>query len=234
MTHEFRSFWYGGKISPLEYLSIQSFLAHGHSYVLYTYAPVAGLPPGCELADARTVLPEEEVFFYKGGAHAGSPAGFANLFRYKLLRDHGGWWVDTDMLCCRSDVRDSEYVFAQQNAKHWNNAVLRTPKGSELMTLATERARRHGVDVKWGKTGPFLFTALIHELGLEELSWETSDLYPWNWRQALAVVDRTQTSRLEELSRNCTFAHFYNEMFRRYDVDKTRRPPEGTLSGFPL
>ena len=231
MTHEFRSFWYGDEISPLEYLSIQSFLAHGHSYVLYTYAPVADLPSGCGLADARTVLPEEEVFFYKG-AHAGSPAGFANLFRYTLLRDHGGWWVDTDTLCCRSDLRDSEYVFAKQDSKLWANGVLRAPIGSGLMALATERARGRGVDFKWGTTGPVLLTALIHELGLEELSWATSDLYPWNWREALAVIDQAQTARLEELTSNCTFAHFYSEMFRTYDIAKTRRPPKGTFLDF--
>src|SRR5262245_10683422 len=105
--HEFRSFWLGERISPLEYLCIQSFLSHGHRYVLYTYGPVEGLPPGCELADARKVLPEDRVFLYPalgGRTQGGHPSGFTNLFRYKLLRDEGGWWVDTDVLCNRAEL----------------------------------------------------------------------------------------------------------------------------------
>jgi hypothetical protein len=227
VMHEFRSLWVGERISPLEYLCIESFLAHGHRYVLYAYGPVAGLPPECELADAGTVLPEEDVFYY-GGKHAGSPAGFANLFRYRLLAHRGGWWVDTDVLCCCADLPDSEYVFAQEKANRYGNAILHVPAGSALMSLAFERGWENRFVERWGTTGPALLTALIEELGLQDAGWTGSELYPWRWREALTVLDRTQTTRLERLSQNSKFGHFWNEVLRR-KIDKNRRPPVGSF-----
>jgi SAM-dependent methyltransferase len=229
LRHEFRSFWLGERISPLEYLCIQSFLSHGHRYVLYTYGPVAGLPPGCELADARQVLPEERVFVHSG-AEAGSPAGFANLFRYKLLRDEGGWWVDADVLCRRAELPESEYVFASEAPPHrFNNAILRAPKGSALMSLAFERALELGTDLKFGTTGALLLTAMIDELGLRGARWKKAELYPWSWPEALAVLDRAQTARLERLAEGSVFCHFWTSMLARYDIDRDKRPPRGSL-----
>jgi Alpha 1,4-glycosyltransferase conserved region len=228
MTHEFRSLWIGECISPLEYLSIQSFLANGHRYVLYSYHPVAGLPPGCTQADAREVLPEDRVFFYSG-VHSGSPAGFANLFRYKLLFAEGGWWVDTDVVCLRSSISETQYVFAPEDEGRYTNAILRAPKGSSLASLLLEQASNQGADFEWGTTGPVLLTRVIDQLGLSSVSWPRSALYPWNWREALTVLDPRQTSRLEKLMQDSTFLHFWNEKFRTFEIDKTKPPPEGSV-----
>ena len=232
MGHEFRSFWLGEHVSPLEYLCIRSFLAHGHRYVLYTYGPVAGLPPGCELADAREVLPEERVFLAPGLAgrtQAGSPSGFTNLFRYKLIGETGGWWVDTDVLCCSAEISDSEYVFAQEQPDRYGSAVLRAPKGCALMSFAYERALEHGSDFEWGTIGPELLTRVIDELGLGAVARTRAELYPWTAREALAVLDPAQTERLERLMEASSFCHFWNEVLRRYGIDKERRPPTGSL-----
>jgi SAM-dependent methyltransferase len=232
LRHEFRSFWLGERVSPLEYLCIQSFLSHGHRYVLYTYGSVAGLPPGCEVADAREVLPEERVFLAPGLAgrtQAGSPSGFTNLFRYKLIRETGGWWVDTDVFCCRAEIPDSEYVFAQEQHDHYGSAVLRAPRGCALMSLALERALEHGSDFEWGTVGPALLTSVIDELGLGRAGWARAEVYPWTAREALAPLDPAQTVRLQRLMEASIFCHFWNEVLRRYGIDKERRPPTGSL-----
>ena len=39
-----------------------------------------------------------DIFRYRDN---GSYAGFANFFRYELLRKRGGWWVDLDTICLR-------------------------------------------------------------------------------------------------------------------------------------
>ena len=41
MTDPIQSLWIGGELSPMEQLSIASFLAHGHEYHLYSYGEVA-------------------------------------------------------------------------------------------------------------------------------------------------------------------------------------------------
>ena len=90
-NHLFRSFWLQPELSPLEHLCLKSFLAHGHRFVLYSYNKVTNLPEGCVLEDARQILPEDRVFTYESSVHAGSIAPFANLFRYQLLHEYGGW-----------------------------------------------------------------------------------------------------------------------------------------------
>src|SRR5438105_1989553 len=93
MTGEvIQGLWVGERLSVMERLSIASFLHHGHAYHLYTYGPVAGLPAGAVRQDARAILPESMIFQYRDHA---SYAGFSNYFRYKLLLERGGWWVDT-------------------------------------------------------------------------------------------------------------------------------------------
>src|SRR3954454_16532370 len=103
--------WVGPRLSVVERLSIASFLHHGHNYHLFTYGPVEGLPAGAVLEDARSILPESMIFQYR--EHA-SYAGFLDLFRYKVLLERGGWWVDTDPVCLRPFDFDEPYVFGSQ------------------------------------------------------------------------------------------------------------------------
>ena len=44
-------------------------------------------------------------------------SGFSNFFRYKLLLERGGWWVDADMVCLRPFAFDKEHVFASEVSK---------------------------------------------------------------------------------------------------------------------
>ena len=88
------SLWIGDSLSPLERACVQSFLNRGYTFRLYCYQPIRDVPQGCELLDAATVLPEASIIRYARGPGKGSPALFANMFRYKLLHDIGGWWVD--------------------------------------------------------------------------------------------------------------------------------------------
>src|SRR6187401_3043571 len=91
----------------MERLAIRSFLANGHSFHLYAYDSIDGLPEGAVVKDGNKILPASQIFTYREGFAQGSPAAFSNFFRYKLLLDRGGWWVDTDVVCLRPfDLED--------------------------------------------------------------------------------------------------------------------------------
>src|SRR5262245_44909746 len=94
-----QSMWIGPTLPALQQLCIRSFLAHGHTYHLYTFEDVAGIPDGTVVCDASTILPEQSIFRYQEGFGKGSYSAFSNLFRYKLILERGGWWVDTDIAC---------------------------------------------------------------------------------------------------------------------------------------
>src|SRR5262245_43937505 len=105
-----RTFWYGERLSPYEQLCFTSFVAHGHTLMVYAYTKLE-VPPGVTVVDAATVIPESSVFVYSSGEGAGSPSAFSNLFRYELLYRYGGWWSDTDVICLSPELPAGDVVF---------------------------------------------------------------------------------------------------------------------------
>ena len=57
---------------------------------------------------------------------------FADGFRYRLLLEYGGLWVDTDVVCLRPFDFDHSEIYAWQDEQVINNAVLGLPKGHRL------------------------------------------------------------------------------------------------------
>lgn len=130
--------WIGLKISAIELLTVKSFLNKGHRFFLWLYDPLE-LPEweGLYIRDASTILSRDFIFTYKNGnefGHGkGSLAGFSDLFRYKLLHLHGGWWTDMDMTCLKPlDFKD-EYVFRNHDVLPVVGNLMKCPAGSELM-----------------------------------------------------------------------------------------------------
>ena len=232
MAGPFRSFWFGGPLSPLEHLCAKSFLAHGHRFQLYAYEEVGNLPEGCELLDAATIVPRDRLFLYAHSDHAGTPAGFSNLFRYTLLDRHGGWWVDSDVLCLRSKIDEPEYVFAMQDKSYYNVAILRAPRGGLLIRTALERATARvdaeGAEIPFGSIGPNLFTELVPELGFTDRAAERTALYPIPYWEGLRTCDPARRAEVEARVAESTFLHLWTGTFRGAGVPTTARPPAGS------
>jgi hypothetical protein len=228
----FRTFWFGGPLSPLEHLCAKSFLANGHRFQLYAYEEVENVPDGCELLDAATIVPRDRLFLYAHGDHAGTPAGFANLFRYTLLDRHGGWWVDSDVLCLRSKIAEPDYVFAMQDDHYYNVAILRAPAGGRLIRAAleraTERVEAQGGNIPFGSIGPNMFTELVPELGFEDKAVERAELYPIPYWQGLFTCDPALRGNVERRAADSTFVHLWTGTFRGAGVPTTARPPAGS------
>lgn len=115
--------WIGDSLSIMEQLCIKSYCYHGHEFHLYTYGEVKGVPEEAIIKDANAVIPESEIFTYKNN---GSYAGFANLFRYKLLLDKGDIWTDMDMVCLKPLTFERDLAFAAQKQPVLNQSKLKT------------------------------------------------------------------------------------------------------------
>ncbi len=130
-------------MSAMERLSIASFLANGHAYHLYVYDEVKRIPEGTVVRDADEILPSSSIFQY---SQTKSYAGFANFFRYKLLLEKGGWWVDSDIVCLKPFSFRAKYVFASETNGEGRqvatSGVIKAPASSEAMTHAWQTARR--------------------------------------------------------------------------------------------
>ena len=137
--------WIGNKLSPIELLTILSFLRNGHEFHLWAYEVIENnLPAEVIVEDANKIIPFKKVFKYKNknqfGHGKGSYAGFSDIFRYKLLYDHGGWWVDMDVTCLKPLNFESEFVFRKHHVLNVVGNIMKCPKGSLFMKECYETA----------------------------------------------------------------------------------------------
>src|SRR5262249_12522849 len=191
----------------MEQLSIASFLANGHQYHLYVYDEVRDIPSGAVLFNAEEILPAEWIFRDSRGTFC----SFANFFRYKLLLEKGGWWVDLDIICLRRFDFQQPYVFMTQVGQLCN-AVIRTPPASPLMSTLWEVCRRlDRRNVKWGATGPLLLQRAVHAFALSSFAVDAEVFNPIDWRDWHKLIEPSQQWKFEERTRS---VHLWNEMWR--------------------
>jgi mannosyltransferase OCH1-like enzyme len=177
-----QTLWVGSKLSSMERLSIESFLRNGHAVHLYVYQDVSGIPEGVVLCDGNQILPESRIFLSR--EHA-TYAQFASFFRYKLLLERGGWYVDCDMVCLRPFDFQRDYVFASQGIhtpRMVNNNVIKAPAGSEIMRRAWEACdAMETSNLRWGVPGPELMTRLTAECSLQQFVEPPEIFCPLDW-----------------------------------------------------
>jgi len=222
-----RTFWHGSELSLYEELSLTSFVRLGHAVQLYSYRPLRPIE-GVEAVDAARILPESEVFSYADGPGKGSYAAFANLFRYKLLYDLGGIWVDTDVLGIRSMSTLPPACVAWEDQSHINCAVMRFPVGHALIKALYERALELGRGVAWGQTGPRLLTALALADPTQLTILPRETFYPVHWSEAQRLVSPQEADACEAAARSSYCLHWWNEVLRRNGVSRSEPPPTGS------
>jgi hypothetical protein len=137
--------WIGSCLSKLEKLTLLSFVRHGHEFNLWVYDELDEPPPaGVILRDASTILPRARIFLKaetdpSAGVGRKSYGPFSDLFRYKLLHDEGGIWVDMDLTCLKPFDFAEPYVFRAHPIGLMGN-LIKAPKGSRLMRLTFDCA----------------------------------------------------------------------------------------------
>lgn len=220
--------WIGRELSKLEQLTIRSFLRQGHPFNLWVYDDLEDdLPDGVVLQDASKILSRERIFL-KDRPDPGSSVGkksygpFSDLFRYKLLHDQGGTWVDMDLTCLKAFDFDEPYLFRSHRIGVMGN-LLKAPKGSELMRRTFEMA-----DAIADKNVPWLalnrlLTQNVHELGLD--NYVRSGIV--NEGEAAEVIRTYAASPFQRPPQSWYAIHWANEFWG------TRASPEGPSGGFP-
>jgi len=226
MSDPIQSLWIGPRLSAMERTSLASFVRHGHDVHLYTYGDVDGVPDGVVVRDGTEILPAERIFRYR---EHDTVSGFSNYFRYKLLLERGGWWVDTDLICLRPFTFAGDYVFASELSKGAavvTSSAIKAPRGSEAMRFAWEFCdARDPSSLRWGETGPALAQQIVERFGLHDAVQPPQVFCPipfWEWRR---LVD----AEAPELPAEAHAVHLWNELWRRNGVDKDAAHDPGSL-----
>ena len=244
-------FWDGPALTRLERLCISSFLAHGHPVRLHVYEEPAGVPPGVQIIDANQTLSQRYLFRHD---NSGSVGPFADWFRYQLLYEQGGIWADTDVVCLKPLRCPQRELFARQDERFINNAVLALPKGHELaawmiaccrepnriLPYDSRRTYRRKLlrrllqgnrrsNVAWDEHGPRGFTQAARYLGYEDRAlpfWHFYPVHYLNWR---TVFDSSLRDNPGIVAASTTL-HLWNEMTRRaHGFDANGRFPPDSL-----
>ncbi len=189
-----QSLWIGDTLSPMEQLSIKSFLSHGHDYHLYTYGPITNVPTGTTIKDASQILSADKIFIFQNGWGKGSYAVFADIFRYQLLHQRGGWWVDTDIVCIKPFEFAADYVIASSYEGKWGspaiNCVLKMPANNDLSRYLVN-ACNQVIDVqslRFTELGPHLIQKAVRDLHLSEYVVSCYHFCPISWRSVKTKI----------------------------------------------
>jgi hypothetical protein len=233
VTLEFGSFWYG-RLNPFAYACLASFPRAGVSLRLFTYDQSVELPPGVVRADARTICRDESLIsrFIANGKP--SIATFADMFRYRMMRQTGCCWIDTDMLCLKKPAFERDgFVFCRQadavGTSLVNNAVLRLPPSHPALA-ELERAAEAAIDVdqKWGAIGPFLLTPVLAKYNLTEHALDSRVCYPIEPEQFWKLFLPSYREWVADTIRCASFVHLWSEAIVWSGYDFWACPPPGS------
>ena len=231
---EFASFWHGGQLDPFAYGCLASFPLSGADIRLYSYDDRLEVPPGVSVADARSICPDEsQVRRYIANGKP-SIATFADMFRYRMIRETGCCWVDTDLVCLTKPSFTGEpYIFCRQadavGALLVNNAVLRLPPSDPaLAELVATAESAIDVDQKWGAIGPFLLTPVLEKHGIYDRALDPHVCYPVEPEQFWKPFLPSCRAQVEEAVAGAALVHLWSEAIRWSQYDLAVCPPAGS------
>jgi hypothetical protein len=139
--------WIGSKLGKLEQLSLKSFIDNNHEVHLWLYdLNCSNVPHGTILRNAAEILPSEKIFSYVGGGdcRTGSYGGFSDLFRYYLLKKHGGWYCDMDVSCLNnfSKLDEQQYIFRPHKRIGVVGNIMKCPQDSAIINTCIEETEK--------------------------------------------------------------------------------------------
>jgi hypothetical protein len=231
--------WIGDRLGPIERACLRSVLRQDQRMALYCYAVPAGVPDGVEICDASEVLAEASAT----AEWVGRADLYSDWFRYELLRRGLGTWLDTDVYLLRPIDFGKAFLFGEQAPGMLNNAVLRIPPDSGLLSQLLEPFHRRTTPrwlpwrsylplrlrelvtgsadltrVPWGTTSPHALTILARRAGIDHLAQPQDAFYPVAWQDAAWIRDPER--RIEdEVSDRTVAVHLWNECIKGFKND---------------
>jgi mannosyltransferase OCH1-like enzyme len=177
-------FWFDGPLDWIALLSIRSFVRFPSVTIkLFSYDKSSDPNlPRCEWKNADDILRYDVANHYRSRF---SVTFAANIFKYQLLYQKGGWHFDTDCLLIRplDSLFDSEYVFGQEDAKWVAVGVVKFPANHELMMdMYSMSTRFNPSEYSLGRiTAPKIFTKYLRDYGLIQKALPPEYFYPIHW-----------------------------------------------------
>ncbi len=180
--------------------AVSSMRAAGHPVRVWTYSPqkLEFLQPcGVELGAAADVVPRALFERIVGGSEI---RYFSDVFRYAALYEHGGLWMDADVILLRPFAFRGDYFFNLQwrsgvQNEHFvcGNVLYAKPHSRHMRALYEMAIDRFFSPQGWtfGAVGPILLSNYIaSEAGAELRDWVFSPMF-------FNAIDWTEVDRFD-------------------------------------
>lgn len=236
-------FW-TGDLTEYEIASMKSYVANGFDVVLWSYDSHK-LPSGVTPGDASEVIDRKFLEGYTqqywGDDHYSEEpkrraALFSDMFRYLVLFNHGGWWVDLDTVCLRPATefdelyRSNEICVAYENEdKSINCAVIAIPNKDIARAINGEIWNRVSKksEFEWGGLGPRVVSQVVDDLKLNGLVFDISTFYPNSTPRAVGAMWRPINSlrpeaveKMRDAMASSYTMHWFNNIHHGDDKSK--------------
>lgn len=225
----FATFWHG-ELSPFESACIASYVVRGYDIRVYSYAPIANLPPGAEPADASAIVERSatERFIFGGKPNL---SHFSDYFRYLLFKKTDRIWVDTDMLLVRAFDRPlPPTVLAREWQPTICGAIMRLGAADgHLDRLIAQTEAAMGRELLWGETGPRLLTKEFGRAALLNQAFGPERFYAIDHHDFWKVFLPEYADECERRTAESWGAHLWNNIVDVLGYWKSFAPPRGSF-----
>lgn len=241
------NFFWVGKLSIYEILSLKSFLANGFEISFWTYEEkIENLyllrDLNIKIKDASEILDIKLIEKFSQGKQKASPASFANLFRLEVLLKNGGWWFDLDCICLKNAenfkqlVSDKDYILGREYENYIGNSVMYFSKpeiAQELVRNINQLASEKNYTFYWGEIGPDLITNYFSKNKLMESTLDEKYFYSVKAKNFNYFLKTNSKDRnlIEHQLKDSYVCHTWNEMMRKYNYNKNNLPPKFSYLG---
>jgi hypothetical protein len=229
---KFGALWVGSPLYKLQQTCLSSFIYYGHDLVLYVYDQSIEVPKGVIKKDANEIMLESDIFLIEN-----SYAAFSDLFRYRMIKQTGRAWVDTDIICMSSDWNFKNNTFASIEhtvlGSFVTGGVLGLPQDSDIVDyLIHESTNFDKTKIVWNEVGPALVDKAFKKFNYQEYIYPQEifcgiSLYDfenlWNPNKLQDILS------LESVSKSISA---YNQMTTRAGKDKNSFPTGSALDYF--
>ncbi|AUS54135.1 hypothetical protein CX678_05750 [Brucella melitensis] len=165
-------FWYGSRLRDVDRICLASMVMTGQRVKLFAYAPIENVPPGVELHDAESILPET-AFKRLDPAYPNfhtqlTVVQFSDIFRIILMKYQQGVWLDTDVYLLKQFHPDPDKPYlARENRSRVGVSALYLPHDHPIIHefedyMAATDPPPTWLGLRRGKLRP-LYYRLIHK-----------------------------------------------------------------------
>ncbi len=161
------------------------------------------------------------------------------MFRYRLLNKYGGWWFDTDCVCLK-DVsafikltKIKNFVIGETPDQLVNGSVMFFNDKlhmKNLINMVEEKLNNKNINFVWGEIGPYLLTSYIEKNNLSDSILPPKLFYEIGPEEFhLLFSDNPKIKKqLEKRLEESYVSHLWNEMYRRFLINKFKLPPKNS------